>query len=108
MAKIKMKKPVQKVQEDGKGTYMAFSTGRVARTRPIYKDIADMESIDTTGYSKGKKDFTVTTTSNTYKNIKNQSVKREDVPSVIARLKQGATRFEDFRTLAQKKKNSLK
>lgn len=103
-----MKKPVQKVQEDGKGTYMAFSTGRVARTTPTYKNLGTTESMDTTGYSKGKKDFTLTKSSNSSKNIEKGNVKREEVPSVIARLKQGATRFEDFRTLAQKKKNSLK
>jgi hypothetical protein len=86
------------------GTFMAFPNGRLARTRPIYKDIADMESIDTTGYSKGKKDFTLTTASNTYKNVNNKNVSRKDVPSVIAGLKKGATRFEDYRTAAQKKK----
>jgi hypothetical protein len=99
------KKPaVKSVKTEPKGTFMAFPNGRLARTRPIYKDIADMESIDTTGYSKGKKDFTVKTTSNTYKNVKNQSVSRKDVPSVIAGLKKGATRFEDYRTAVQKKK----
>lgn len=108
MAKIKIKKPIQKAQEDGKGTYMAFSTGRVARTNPTYKNLGTTESMDTTGYSKGKKDFTLTKTSNYSKNVENKNVKSKDVPSVIARLKEGATRFEDFRTLAQKKKNSLK
>lgn len=102
------KKPAVKssksISSEPKGTFMAFPNGRLARTRPIYKDIANMESIDTTGYSKGKKDFKVTTTSNTYKNVNNQSVNRKDVPSIIAGLKKGATRFEDYRTAAQKKK----
>ncbi len=105
MAKIKLKKTAEEPSgPKPNGTFMAFPSGRLARTRPIYKDIADMESIDTTGYAKGKKNFTVTTTSNAYKNVNNKNVSRKDVPSVIAELKKGATRFEDYRTAAQKKK----
>ena len=97
-------KSAKQVNGAPKGTFMAFSNGRLARTTPIYKDIVSMESVDTTGYSKGKKDFTLTKTSNGNKNVINKNVKRKDIPSVISGLKKDATLSLDFRTPSQKKK----
>jgi hypothetical protein len=93
MAKVK-KDAVKKAQN---GTYFAFKNGRVGRTRPIYKDLADYESMDTTGYAKGKKKFDVTT-SNPVRAKRTETISREQVPSKINDLKKGATRIEDYKT----------
>jgi hypothetical protein len=93
------------------GTYYATSKGRVGRLSgsTIGNTIVDVrnESIDTTGYSKGKKEFKKIESSsfdgNTIK-----KVKRQDVPKVISELKKGATRKEDYRTPNQKKKSKMK
>ena len=99
MAKIKVKVK-EKVEEQpkpkGDGTYFAFSNGRVARTYPDgFGWVSGMTSMDTTGYSKGKKNFTLT---EDFKSTgkKSKNVSREEVPSKIEELKKGATRFQNW------------
>lgn len=82
------------------GTYMAFDNGRVLRT--YGNKYTPTESIDTSGFGKGKKEFPFTTSS--YAGYKVKSVKRGDVMGVISELKKGATRFEDFRSPSKRKK----
>lgn len=82
------------------GSYTAYSNGRLGRT---YGKYSPMESIDTTGFGKGKKEFPFTKSYAGAKPIVSK-VKRQDVPGVISKLKSGATRFADYRTASQKKK----
>jgi hypothetical protein len=82
------------------GTYMAFDNGRLART---YGKYSPTESIDTTGFGKGKKEFPFTTSFSGSKPIV-KSVKRGDVSGIISKLKKGATRVEDLRSPSKKKK----
>jgi len=63
-----------------------------------------MESIDTTGFGKGKKEFPFTTSYFAESKPIVKSVKRGDVSEIISKLKKGATRVEDFRSPSQKKK----
>lgn len=81
------------------GTYMAFSNGRVGRTYGLY---SPYESIDTTGYAKGKKTFDLMEDAGVKKKIT-----RAEVPATIARLKQGATRTvnETYGIRNQRKKS---
>jgi hypothetical protein len=97
-----VKKSIKKAQD---GTYFAFKNGRVGRTRPIYKGLVNYESMDTTGYSKGKKKFDVTT-SNPYKKEKSETISREEVPSKINDLKKGATRTIDYKNPKKSKAGS--
>lgn len=89
------------------GTYYASSSGRVGRVSgsKIGNSISVVrnESIDTTGYSKGKKEFIKTKKSSLDKPT-SEKVKREDIPKVISELKRGATRIMDTRSLNQKRK----
>jgi len=75
------------------GTYMAFKNGRVGRTKPAHITgiSATYESMDTTGYAKGKKEFTLRTSpgSGMYSDSK---INRKDVPKKIAEFKKGASR----------------
>lgn len=91
------------------GTFYATSKGRVGRFSgsKIGNDISAVqnESIDTTGYAKGKKDFTKTTY-RTFQKPTAQKVKRADVPKVISDLKKGATINMDSRSINQKTKNN--
>lgn len=93
------------------GTYYATSKGRVGRLSgsTIGNTIVDArnESIDTTGYSKGKKEFKKIESSSAEGNTI-KKVKRKDVPKVISELKKGATRKEDYRKPNQKKKSKMK
>jgi len=73
------------------GTYFEFGNGRVGRTYPL----GPYESMDTTGYGKGKKEFDLMTSYSGYKPT-SQKVQRKDVPSTINRLKSGATRTESY------------
>jgi hypothetical protein len=82
------------------GTYMAFDNGRLART---YGKYSPTESIDTTGFGKGKKEFPFTTSFSGSKPIV-QSVKRGDVSGIISKLKKGATRVQDFRSPSKRGK----
>lgn len=92
------------------GTYYASSNGRVGRlSGTTMRDRlieSRNESIDTTGYSKGKKEFKKIESSSLDGDT-SKKVKREDVPKVISELKKGATRKEDYRTPNQKKKNKI-
>jgi hypothetical protein len=93
------------------GTYYASSKGRVGRLSgsKIGDNISAVqnESIDTTGYSKGKKEF-IKTKKRTFEKPSSEKVKREDVPNVISNLKKGATQKMDLRTPNQKKKSKMK
>jgi len=82
------------------GSYMAFNSGRLSRT---YGKYSPMESIDTTGFGKGKKEFLFTKSYSGAKPIVSK-VKRQDVPGVISKLKSGATRFLDYRSPSKKGK----
>jgi hypothetical protein len=93
------------------GTYYASSKGRVGRLSgsTIGDNISatQNESIDTTGYAKGKKEF-IKTRKRTFEKPSSEKVKREDVPKVISNLKKGATQKMDLRTLNQRKKSKMK
>ena len=93
------------------GTYYATSKGRVGRLSgsTIRDRVIESrnESIDTTGYSKGKKEFKKIESSS-IDGTKEKKVKREDVPKVISELKKGATRKEDMRNPNQKNKAKMK
>jgi hypothetical protein len=105
---VSMKK-IKKAQVGG--TYYASSKGRVGRFSgsKIGDNIfaVQNESIDTTGYSKGKKEF-IKTKKRTFEKPISEKVKREDVPKVISDLKKGATKKMDLRTPTQKKKAKMK
>lgn len=93
------------------GTYYASSKGRVGRLSGsnIGNNISSVtnESIDTTGYSKGKKEF-IKTKNSTFEKPSSEKVKRVDVPKTISGLKKGATGKMDLRTSDQKKKSKMK
>ncbi len=74
------------------GTYFAFQNGRVGRT---YSG-GPYESMDTTGYSKGKKEFTLNKSYSGQKTL-SEKVQRKDVPSTISNFKKGATRTEIYK-----------
>lgn len=93
--KLRISKNKESKNPEPNGTFFAFKNGRLARTIPIYKDRVKIESIDTTGYSKGKKDFTLETRG-AFNKPENKKVLREEVPNVIDKLKKGATRVEDY------------
>lgn len=75
------------------GTYMVFENGRVGRTYGLY---SPYESIDTTGYAKGKKIFDLIESTSGTKPRVSKKVTRAEVPATIARLKQGATRTVNY------------
>ena len=78
----------KKVKKAQAGSYITTKSGRVGRT---YGEYGPYESMDTTGYSKGKKEFEVKTS---YGRIGSSSktIKREDVPEKIKAFKKGATK----------------
>ena len=96
------------------GTYIASKNGRVGRTTPTYTGklgvSATYESMDTTGYAKGKKKFVVKETpisNNGTKFINSSSSKtinRRDVPNKIAEFKKGASRSIVYKKATPKKK----
>lgn len=95
MAKKKLKKAQKGTDVKSSspaGTYFAFKNGRVGRTYPG----GPYESIDTTGYSKGKKEFDLMKSYSGYKPL-SEKVQRKDVPSIISNLKKGATRTEVYK-----------
>ena len=101
---IKKTTPASKTgPKTGGGTYIASSNGRLIRTIPIYKESVEVQSIDTTGYGKGKQNFELKT-SKPYQKPSTKKVSRKDVPSTIENLKKGATRTVDSRTPKQKNK----
>jgi hypothetical protein len=109
LLKSKAGSMIKKVQTGG--TYYASSKGRVGRLSgsKIGDNISAVqnESIDTTGYAKGKKDFTKTI-NRTFEKPTTQKIKRADIPKVISDLKKGATQKMDLRTPNQKNKAKMK
>ena len=75
------------IKKAQKGSYITTKSGRVGRT---YGLNSPYESMDTTGYSKGKKEFELK--SSGARGASSTNIKREDVPSKIASMKKGATR----------------
>ena len=75
-----------------KGGTLVTKSGRITRT---YGLGAPVESIDTTGYSKGRKDFQL---QKSYSGgmTSRETIKRENVPSVIENLRRGATRTINY------------
>jgi hypothetical protein len=108
-AKRKNGGPIKKAQTGG--TYYASSKGRVGRLSgsKIGDNVSAVqnESIDTTGYAKGKKDFTKTI-NRTFEKPSSKIVKRADVPKVISNLKKGSTAKMDLRTPNQRNKAKMK
>jgi len=70
------------------GTYIVSDNGRVGRT---YGGYGPYISMDTTGYSSGKKNFDLMTSYAGYKPT-SKKVDRKDVPNVIKAMKSGATK----------------
>lgn len=93
---------MKKIKKAQTGAYFAFPNGRVGRTRPLYKDLVEFESMDTTGYSKGKKNFDVTT-SRSYEPVRKKTISREEVPSKINEMKKGASRMNEYKKPSTKK-----
>lgn len=84
------KKTIKKAQG---GTYITTKSGRVGRTNGKY---GPYESMDTTGYSKGKKEFELKK-SNTA-GTSTTTIKREAVPAKIEEFKKGATRQDKMKS----------
>ena len=82
-----MQQPKKGTKKPG-GSYITTDSGRVGRTHGIY---GPYESMDTTGYSSGKKDFILKTDYSGYKST-SKKVDRKDVPNVIKAMKSGATK----------------
>jgi hypothetical protein len=93
----------KKSSKKSTGTYIASKNGRVGRTTPTYSGNLGVsgtyESMDTTGYAKGKKKFVVKenpiASINGPKRINADSYKtidRKDVPNKIKEFKKGASR----------------
>jgi hypothetical protein len=80
--------PTDKKKKEGGGSYITSSKGVVGRTHGTY---GPYESMDTTGYSSGKKDFILKTSYSGFKPT-TKKVDRKDVPNVIKAMKSGATR----------------
>jgi hypothetical protein len=78
------KKVLKKAQT---GTYITTKSGRVGRTHGVY---GPYESMDTTGYGKGKEEFELKTTYGPKSNS-STTIKRKDVPAKIEEFKKGAT-----------------
>lgn len=70
------------------GTYFSSDNGRVGRTYGLY---SPMESMDTTGYGKGKKEFDVMKSYSGGASSTSR-INRSEVPSKINEFKKGATR----------------
>ena len=71
-----------------KGAYVTLGS-KVGRTTPIYKGSVEYQSMDTSGYSNGKKNFTLT--KSTPLQTSSSNVSRKDVSSTIDKFKKGAT-----------------
>jgi hypothetical protein len=88
-------------KKKGKGAYIATAEGKVGRVTPPETSggYATYQSMDTTGYSKGKKNFVVKENPisgvNQPKIINADSYKtinRKDVPAKIQEFKKGASK----------------
>lgn len=80
------------------GTFYTTRNGRVGRITPytgLRKDSGLNSSIDTTGYSKGKKSFDYMESS--IAGTQKTTVTRERVLPIIENLKKGALRTEKFK-----------
>ncbi len=92
------KTPIVPDPKKGTGTFMSFKNGRVGRTTPSMefagRPVVSYESMDTTGFAKGKENF-VLTKSQAGQQTKS-TINRKDVPSKIAEMKKGATRSVKF------------
>jgi hypothetical protein len=84
------KKVLKKAQG---GTYKTTKSGRVGRTHGLY---GPYESIDTTGYGKGKEEFELKTSYGPKYNS-STTIKRKDVPAKIKEFQKGATRREKLK-----------
>lgn len=80
------------------GTYVAYNNGRVGR---FYGKSGPYESMDTTGYSNGKKEFEIAKSYSTGETNRNK-ISRKDVPTKIQEFKKGATRFDVEKPLRKK------
>lgn len=85
------KKVLKKAQT---GTYITTKSGRVGRTHGVY---GPYESMDTTGYGKGKEEFELKTSYGPKSNS-STTIKRKDVPAKIEEFKKGATRRAKLKT----------
>ena len=77
------------------GTFYTTQKGRVGRLTKYWKDTGLNSSIDTTGYSKGRKSFDYT--ESTIAGTQKTAVNRERVLPIIENLKKGALRTEKFK-----------
>jgi hypothetical protein len=93
------KNALVKKQPTPKGTYMAGFGTNVVRTVPLAtfagKTAVGVRSLDTAGYSKGKKNFTLK--SDIIGEQREKQISRENVPATISELKKGATRIEEIK-----------
>jgi hypothetical protein len=94
----------KKKKTKGTGVYIATAKGKVGRTTPSgVPNRGTYESMDTTGYSKGKKNFVVKEnpfSTNGTKIINAAAVKtidRKDVPNKIKEFKKGASRTISYK-----------
>jgi hypothetical protein len=89
-------KPKSTVAPKNNGTYSAERTGVVSRITPTNSGVlgisANIKSMDTTGYAKGKKSFVLKKYEGGNSKPKTEIVPRGKVGSVIKDLKKGATR----------------
>jgi hypothetical protein len=76
------------------GSYITTRSGKVGRTYGLY---GPYESMDTTGYSKGKKEFDLNYSLPGFQKTSTK-IKREDVPAKIEEFKKGATRNVKLKT----------
>lgn len=106
MARIKKSEEPKKKPQ---GTYFAGRSSNVVRTVPVGefggKPMVRTKSIDTAGYSKGKKNFTLK--SNVIGDKPETKVPRDKVLSTISDLRKGATRIEEYKP-SKKQKNGGK
>jgi hypothetical protein len=86
----------QDEEKNNGGTYFAFSNGRLGRTIPTNKNAVEYQSIDTSGYSKGKKDFILASDSQ-YGKKSEEKIERKDIPNTINKLKKGATKTVNYK-----------
>ena len=93
-------RPLAETQEPRGGTYFAFANGRVGRITPsrLFKGYpVAYESVDTTGYSKGKSSYSLKESRTGYPD-KTTTIGRKDVMPTISRLKQGSTRQDIYKS----------
>ena len=109
-----MLKPKKENKKQGTGSYIAFKSGNVFRSYPGEKvgstQFVPTESIDTTGYSKGKKNFKLKKGAVAFGSMGGMSsastgsenVPRSKVKSLLKAMKEGASKKLDLRTKEQR------